>query len=744
MSVTFSATRRVCRRASRVPLAVWLLLAMPTVPNLEALEIEGRLVDSRGQGLAGRTVHLEPAVCPGGGVRMGDGAQVEAHSNQTDRRGQYRFEGVDQGLWILRTAPERASGAELGRRLTPLLHDVRLPPIEIPDDGRRLRLVDVEGRPLTGQGFEQGRTDDFGGAFWRAVSDRQGYVQASWPEQVGDSAVPGWQIVDVEPGLLRLRRRLDSELAPVAAGRRVEIAVRANDGSPLQGAVVWSAGAECDSWSVSGEDGRAELLIEHQAGRSIRAQASGFSVGEIQIRRGFTEVIELTPRPAVVTGQVMDQDGSLLEDALVSWRPGHRSAVSDGNGLFRLRDLPRTPSVPVTVEKAGFLPLEVTARPSVSASAGGEEHRQLVLLRPWALAGRALSPAQQPLQECLVTLSSEPSLSAECDENGRYRLSGVPAGRHLLYFESLGRVKLVEIELDAAAPNPLHLRDVMVGEGGVVVGWALDAATGAPIADLEIFADLASEVDGAPERDVDLQPDLPMAARTDAAGYFRMPGLKPLESMHLEFWHDAFQPQRREVSVGQGLVEEVIVRLEAGAYAELVLRDQASGRPVVGAKVSQLARGELATFLTGSRPFAISDLEGRVRLRVQPKSELSVRAIHADYAWEEKSFEIDSAGVSRFEMPMLRASHIAGKVFDTSGRLVTRGHVVAELEEGDSLPFWRDSLGHAGSFDIAGIRPGLGKLRIFGFDQELIEEVPMVFESGFREVEVLLGSGAVR
>ena len=75
-----------------------------------------------------------------------------------------------------------------------------------------------------------------------------------------------------------------------------------------------------------------------------------------------------------------------------------------------------------------------------------------------------------------------------------------------------------------------------------------------------------------------------------------------------------------------------------------------------------------------------------------------------------------------------------------SGRLVTDGHVVAELEEGESLPFWRDSLGRTGTFDIAGLRPGLGKLRVFGLDQELIEEVPMVFEPGYREIEVLLGS----
>lgn len=328
------------------------------------------------------------------------------------------------GFWLL--SYHGAGGQRLDLPLTPLetARDLGLPadaagPWE-------LRVVDAQGAPIAGarvalrsagllrpswQAAAVGLATDAGG---RVVLPRPAPRGELWVLAPGYRPLAATYLREELPGQVRLASQ-PSAAIQVVGQRRQPLAgalVSSPAGVPLgfTGAGGELAGPFADGDVVFVEDGQGHRwreTVDLQQGRKLRVQVT---------------------RPSAHGGEVVDRRGGgrPIPGALV-WIAGRPETwrAADGKGLFEIYDR--------LDERSTRLEIEAQAPNFSRASAAAADGVVLALERAdRLLTGRVTDEFGEPLEGALIVAANRDesaSWSARSDEEGEYRLAGLPAGQ---------------------------------------------------------------------------------------------------------------------------------------------------------------------------------------------------------------------------------------------------------------------------------------------------------------------------
>ncbi len=298
--------------------------------------------------------------------------------------------------------------------------------------------------------------------------------------------------------------------------------------SPGGGGAFWEAKAGLVETRTDAQ-GRFRLDGLGTGRQFVRATARGYGAqSESSVRPGTSVEFFLSPGAAIL-GTVRDAEGRPVAGALVE------VVAASGPG-FRMVVRPEETDVSGHFEVLGLDPGEyrVLARhrelaPAVSGAVslaqGGEDQVDLVLQPGVMVTGRLVGRDQKPAGGS-VTLAevdgqSAPTMleqSSRCaaGADGLFRLTHVPAGRHVLGVVAPGFTpQRVEVTV---GNKPVDVGDVALEPGLVIQGRVTDGS-GTAVADAELEATPAAldrrVYDQSPQR----------SSRSDATGRFVLGGL---------------------------------------------------------------------------------------------------------------------------------------------------------------------------------------------------------------------------
>jgi hypothetical protein len=384
------------------------------------------------------------------------------------------------GFWLLTWRD--GEGRRLETALTPLETPRDLGSLAGGSGAWRLRVVDGRGAPVAGArvGLLPQR---IGQAVWRPAlrpleTDEDGRVSLPLPSPRAELWVlaPGfaplaatYQLGDF-PAQVRLVAKASQPLQVVDSRRR-----------PLGDALLSSFAGQPLGFTdaaglASGPFAPGDLLwIEDAAGRRYRERVLRLRSGKLRMQLGS---------PSSLAGEVVDRraGGRRVPGALV-WLDGRpetwRQAGADG--AFELFDLEeeRSGAVLVTAQAAGY---------SRAMAPAGDAALVLALSRAdRVLLGRVSGDDGEPLAGARVEVLSrggQAAWSTRSDEDGQYRLEGLPAGE--LWAEASQPGRLAEV-------RPLHRSfaeirlDFTLAAGSLVSG-RLISPRGEPLAAVSLSA----------------------------------------------------------------------------------------------------------------------------------------------------------------------------------------------------------------------------------------------------------------
>lgn len=202
----------------------------------------------------------------------------------------------------------------------------------------------------------------------------------------------------------------------------------------------------------------------------------------------------------------------------------------------------------------------------------------------------------------------------DADADGRFELSGIPAGKHAVSFfhtrlQALGvsapsrqisfdAGQTVEVELSVPSERTLLMGWCMAeqpGPGfGAVAGVVTDSLTGVPLPRAIVRARIASRRPGDPEE---------VETRADEEGYYRLCTVPAGRDVRVQAQFGQSRGSSMVVNVARGDARLQNLRLHLSAQGSLVgtVHDYQSGEPLSGAVISVMGtRAEQITDSTGS------------------------------------------------------------------------------------------------------------------------------------------------
>jgi Carboxypeptidase regulatory-like domain len=405
-------------------------------------------------------------------------------------------------------------------------------------------------------------------------------------------------------------------------------------------------------------------------------------------------VLRLVPG-AVVSGRVSDRAGAPIADAEV-WLRGRRpagarrapAARTDPAGAFRLVDLRPGEPIDLQVTAEGYL--EAAVRGVVPPPA-----RPLaVQLTPAArVAGRVVDGSGRPVAGAEVRLAPrlpEPGtagvpppagareLAVTSGEDGGFAFAGVAPGAVLLEAAAAG-FQLSE-PLPAEVPQGGSLRDlVLVVERGATVEGTVSDRGGEPV----------------PGALVQLGR---VGARSDAAGRFRVEGVKPGAQL-AEVDHRDFNRLTRRLEVApEGTTADFVL---TGGWPVAGRAVDEQGLPVAGAQLDlqQLDRLESRAYRAGSGE------DGRFRFGRVAEGRYTLSATREGYAAEERfdALAVAGAAVEDVEVVLHAGAVLRGRILGLEPADLPRVRLRAARLEGGTR---QGRVDPAGGYEIADLAPG--------------------------------------
>lgn len=284
-----------------------------------------------------------------------------------------------------------------------------------------------------------------------------------------------------EPGLFE----------PPVVGRVVD-----PEGRPVSGVVIWGGGRPGEvrqPVATTSSDGTFEFPRTNLLPDQLEACRTGW-IGTTFTYRGSVPGYPVTVRmrPAGrIAGRVVDESGAPVAGARIDttfagWGPGcvifhscegHpriRDGWSDDDGYFAFESM-EPGWFKLQVGASGFLPVPAL-RHKVEAGGGGDD-LEIVLSRGLILEGSVRDADGNPIEGAGLSREAWGSSdSVQTDAEGRFRMSGIPPGRHQIIAAHPERGWIEqEVELDRnrsldlrMPPTTLVRGLVMAHDGGVV------------------------------------------------------------------------------------------------------------------------------------------------------------------------------------------------------------------------------------------------------------------------------------
>ncbi len=454
--------------------------------------VAGRVVRaSDGTAVAGADVHLlfdETTVTPRPTTRV-----------KSDADGKFGFAGVAPAKYTLQAfAGGLTSRTEMIRGLrvvVPVVPDAK-PIVLTMKLGNSLKvrvLSETTGKPIPGAQV---------GFIWTDVeakpTDAQGEVE--FPALTKEL----WTAEATGAGYARVTRAINLESGEPAVlevklppGAAVVGVVRDGDGKPLAGIGIDARTADHKVQHQYREtDAAGRFQFDHlpvDQGVTLTAGRLKFltATKELKLTAGQAEPtrveVTLTRRPhgGSVTGVVTDPQGKPVAGATLrntgNSSDAVREATTDAAGRYTLDDVySGSPGHEFVARAEGLAPQAVTFKPGTAAAPSVADVK---LAAGHRVRGRVVDPSGKPLANALVDHSGGRSPMGgvgeyvKTDQEGRFRFTSLPATAPF----GFSKDRFTAIDRRTLPLDGANEVVVTMQPSGVVVGTALDAATGKPI-----------------------------------------------------------------------------------------------------------------------------------------------------------------------------------------------------------------------------------------------------------------------
>jgi len=525
--------------------------------------------------------------------------------------GLFRIEGVPFGRW---TADAHAPGY-LSADAVRFLAASDYAPVILLEPGTAVsgRVVDADGRPLAGASvLARGQGADGAG---QEISEESLARAAAGGEEV-PAGSQSWKGGTTATGLKFIERGelgvvvgpLPYPPPPGAGTLRVASPIAAAGAAGLPPLPIDPAVAPR---LTTGADGTFRVTGVPPGRYQVWARRTGFAEGstapfEVVLGRDIDGLEIALGAGLTVEGQIVDDGGASVSGASVAARPrggGDAIVATTGpDGRYQLGPLAGEVRLAVTAVGYGGAARDVSA-PRVARLAIRRREDFILVRADAELEGRLLDSTGLAVRGAAVRVASDGSTGvapALTDAAGRFRITGVPVGRHRVHVEHPDYPPLdAEIRTGIASTLELPL-------GGGVELTVRDRSTGAAVRGARVTAASPAGV----RRDATAGPD----------GHAEIPGLAAgAWTLSAAAAGYAAAPVTVQVPAGRRLGEITVrdVRLDLSRVATLagVVRDR-NGERVAGAEVA----------VDGALARTTSDAQGRFRMSDAPSGAITLTA----------------------------------------------------------------------------------------------------------------------
>jgi protocatechuate 3,4-dioxygenase beta subunit len=412
-------------------------------------------------------------------------------------------------------------------------------------------------------------------------------------------------------------------------------------------------------------------------------------------------------RGAEVRGRVVFADGTPVADARVGPLGSvvGGAAVSDANGTFTLKQLPRTPEtlVATVIDESPLRSAPVKVTPPA-------RDVTLTIPTPSRLEGRVIDRAtSQPVTSFTVlAMRRDPGTASRGldvnDPNGAFVLKRVQPGALELRVTAPGYVGATVSDLLVEEGRTLTGVEVKLDLGARVVGHV--TAGGSAAAGVHVRT-------GTRRRNV-------ASATTDANGDYTLDGVSPGDDT-IDFVKDGFVAKHKSVQVVAGKENRIDVELDRGREIRGRIVDK-SGQPVANAYVGAMTR---------AIPYAsagTSDADGQFTISGLEDGRYTVSARKNGYV-SASADDVDAAAGRPVTLTMDRGGSISGRVLGLAPEELAQVRVSASGRNSSAS----DRVDARGNFTLTGVPDG--SITVIAFKQG----VPMR-QSAPKTIEVVNGS----
>jgi hypothetical protein len=544
--------------------------------------------------------------------------------------------------------------------------------------------------------------------------------------------------------IVRIAGDLDLGSLTLQPARDVLFRIVSAQGSPIKGALVRTSdgiGADSD------EKGLTLLRSLPLSSLDARVTAKGYLPADITVESDARQPVVVSLERAVhVRARLVDAAGlTTVNGGTISVNLSGRTSIVEFEGdRFEIDNL-----------DAGLLSLEIRAAslspfrvPEREVSTGELVDLGMIALdRGLAMTGRAIdAQSQTPLSGvnvrvlrpnphgALLSWFRRDFVSAESDDEGRFRISGLAPATYSLWTEASGRAPRIRTNLELAGDESggeLDLGDLMIEEGRSLV------VTCTPVARCGTEAAIT----------------LPQAEwfpftspmREGRAEILPLPG----GTATLRLSDRGGVIHQRELTIGPDDVTEVRVRLEGTTVEGSVLR---GGKPVRGGSIAfvppedgsrfiQVAHrrsaGVISNEIVGNIPRRVIgpvDDDGRFELTDVAPGEYTVTWSSAGSPSVPRRVQVPE-GVSRVPIRIeLGTSGLAGSVRRKDGLPAAGVSVTARTSSGNV----QTMTGSAGTFSFGALDPGETDVRAISREHGSAETVVDLREGRKTEVDLTL------
>jgi protocatechuate 3,4-dioxygenase beta subunit len=390
-----------------------------------------------------------------------------------------------------------------------------------------------------------------------------------------------------------------------------------------------------------------------------------------------------------LAGRVVDVDGGPVEGARVVRPGGGREEVTSGaDGRFVVDGLDAGRPVDLWVECRGFTSKEVAGVPVPA-----ERPLVIELERAAALEGRVVDASGSPVPGASVSVRPAGetfggSAEAEGDEDGRFVVEGVTAGRIVILARAEGHATQ-RLDDVVVAPGERRRGLRLVLERGATLAGRVASPEGDPVHGAMVWAQPTEGSAGA-----GLQGD-GRGDRTDGAGRYRVTGVTSGE-VEVTVIHPDYVRAVQETSLPEGGDSVLDFRLQRGHDVAGWVVDEV-GAPVAAAHL------QVESALGSS----VSDPDGAFVLRGVPPGMWRLSAEKEGYAEAEPQRRIEVAGpVSGLQVRLVPATTITGQVRGIESSDLARVMVLASGEGGGASAILEGVVDLAGVYRVDGAGPG--------------------------------------